>query len=148
MNKKKSFEYQLELNFQNHFKKKIKSSCFSLSNNKIPPKKSRGWFYVLGNASYRDHLYKLGITGSSVDERMKKLHDTGVPEKFYKILEVNICNPIIFENRIHQLFHRYRIGNDREFFKIDINVLAPQVRDYLKTHPEFEPVNFWDRLPD
>lgn len=77
-----------------------------------------GTVYILTNDSMPG-IIKIGITETSVDERIKTLDNTSLPLpfRFYFAIESNRYKEI--EKLAHNTFSDYRIRENREFFRID-----------------------------
>ena len=46
-----------------------------------------GHVYVARHFYLEENVYKIGYTNGSVEERMNQLSTTGVPSKFYTVIE-------------------------------------------------------------
>lgn len=78
-----------------------------------------GFIYMVRNPSFAENIFKIGLTRKNVDERVKQLSNTSVPDKYQIIKRWNVKNCIEAEKRIHKLLVKYRINDKREFFHID-----------------------------
>ena len=87
---------------------------------KTTAKQGQGIVYVLTNR-YMPGIVKIGMTErSQIDERLKELYTTGVPEQFECEYACYVnkadCNKI--EKALHKAFAPQRINVNREFFSI------------------------------
>ena len=87
---------------------------------KTTAKQGQGIVYVLTNR-YMPGIDKIGMTErSQIDERLKELYTTGVPEQFECEYACYVnkadCNKI--EKALHKAFAPQRINVNREFFSI------------------------------
>lgn len=82
-----------------------------------------GWIYVLRNKCYLDDIYKVGMTMRSPEERAKELSRTGVPCEFEVIKAYHSTNPIADEAEIHSELSDFRISDNREFFKCNLEYI-------------------------
>ena len=76
-----------------------------------------GYVYIMSNESL--NFLKIGYTQNSPYDRAAQLYETGVPtpfsvEKFYFVEDAPQC-----EELVHMRLTRFRINNEREFFKVD-----------------------------
>ena len=73
--------------------------------------------YILTNQSMPG-IVKIGITGGTVEERMRSLYSTGVPLPFecYFALEVDDSSNI--EKKLHHGLDDFRVNDSREFFEM------------------------------
>ena len=81
--------------------------------------KDSGFIYILRNPTMGLNIFKIGLTRNEVEERIKQLSKTSVPDKFYKAQEWNVKNCVKAEKEIHDLLENFRIDPRREFFDID-----------------------------
>jgi hypothetical protein len=58
------------------------------------------------------------MTTGDPHERAAQLSTTGVPQPFKVYGYVKVNNPKAAEKRVHQKLHKYRVSNNREFFKV------------------------------
>jgi hypothetical protein len=74
--------------------------------------------YILTNQAMPG-VVKIGITGGTVEDRMRSLFSTGVPLPFecYFALEVGDSSNI--EKKLHHGLDDFRVNDSREFFEID-----------------------------
>lgn len=79
-----------------------------------------GYIYILTNPSIQD-MVKIGFTNRSVNIRAKELSSaTGVPTPFkiYSSFKVPKGMSNIIERQIHKELSKYRVNQNREFFKL------------------------------
>ena len=80
-----------------------------------------GWIYTLSNDSFHSGIYKIGMTTHAIlQKRVSELDTTGVPGKFHPEFAKWVKNPLEKEKKIHKILKKYRIRDNREFFKIDL----------------------------
>jgi hypothetical protein len=83
----------------------------------------QGYLYILSNESMPG-IYKVGITSRTVEERVKELsNSTSIPTPFKieKCYLVPNCQKA--EEIVHKELKQFRISNNREFFKTDLQSL-------------------------
>jgi hypothetical protein len=85
--------------------------------------KNLGYVYCLSNKSHSDNIYKIGMTSSIPEVRMKELYTTGVPSDFNIEFSIYINNYKDVEKDIHKNLEKFRINDKREFFQIDISII-------------------------
>ncbi|MEI9805326.1 MAG: GIY-YIG nuclease family protein [Pseudolabrys sp.] len=76
-----------------------------------------GVVYVLTNGAMPG-LIKIGVTGSSVEDRIRSLDNTSVPVPFECFYAAEVTDPAKIERAIHEAFGDHRIRKSREFFRI------------------------------
>ena len=64
------------------------------------------------------NLVKLGITYTTIEQRMKELYTAGVPVPFECFHASLVENAEDVERRIHRAFSKFRVNKNREFFEI------------------------------
>ena len=85
----------------------------------IEPWRPEGQIYILSTREMPSIL-KIGFTNRTVEERIKEINSsTGVVIPFGVRAVWNVANAPEIERRIHQLFSKFRVRADREFFNID-----------------------------
>ena len=76
-----------------------------------------GWVYILSNPAMPE-LLKIGFTERDPSSRAKEIsQDTGVPSEFIVDYQVYSSCPYELESVVHELLQRYRLNNNREFFR-------------------------------
>lgn len=63
-------------------------------------------------------LLKIGFTRGSLDDRLKQLSTSGIPQPFELGAAFRVSDPSTCEKEIHSLLQRHRPNRGREFFKI------------------------------
>lgn len=104
-----------------------KLSWFESNNDELTVKKTKnkynepnsGFIYIIRNPAMGENIFKIGLTRNEVDERVKQLSKTSVPDKFYKAQEWNVKDCVVAEKKIHSILDRYRVDPRREFFEIE-----------------------------
>lgn len=81
--------------------------------------KDSGFIYIIRNPIMGPNIFKIGLTRNEVEERIKQLSKTSVPDKFYKAQEWNVKNCVKAEKEIHDLLEKFRIDPRREFFEVN-----------------------------
>ena len=77
-----------------------------------------GWVYCISNPTMPG-LVKIGTTSNSVEARMRQLDTTGVARPF-EIVEAWLSPDARGdEARAHNILDRYRVRENREWFRID-----------------------------
>lgn len=76
-----------------------------------------GWVYILSNPEMPE-LLKIGFTERDPSSRAKEIsQDTGVPSEFIVDYQVYSSCPYELERVVHELLQKYRLNNNREFFR-------------------------------
>lgn len=83
--------------------------------------------YVLTNEAM-DGLVKIGLTATSVEERIKQLDNTSLPLPFQCFYAAEVANAAIVESKLHKIFADKRVRSNREFFRVSAN----QVREAVQ----------------
>lgn len=102
-----------------------------------------GYIYVVSNPSYRDNIFKIGITTRSIEVRLKELYTTGVPGPFKLEYEKYVHNPEQVEKTIHNILtvNGFRYQDNREYFNVDLRVIkmmldmVPEIKN-VKENPQ------------
>ncbi len=76
-----------------------------------------GIIYILTNDSMPDYV-KIGMTQTTVEQRMAELDKTGIPLPFRCHYAVRVANVKVAEKLIHDVFGDYRARPNREFFTV------------------------------
>ena len=77
-----------------------------------------GIVYILTNDSMPG-IIKIGITESTVEERIKTLDNTSLPLPFRFYFAIESIRYKDIEKLAHNAFSDYRVRENREFFRID-----------------------------
>ncbi len=83
----------------------------------IEDNNKKGIVYILTNEAM-PNLVKVGVTYTTIDQRMRELYTAGVPVPFECFHASVVENAKDVERRIHRAFAKYRINKNREFFEI------------------------------
>lgn len=83
--------------------------------------------YVLTNEAM-DGLVKIGLTTTSVEERIKQLDNTSLPLPFQCFYAAEVANAAVVESKLHKIFADKRVRSNREFFRVAAN----QVREAIQ----------------
>lgn len=91
-----------------------------------------GYLYVAYNDSLPD-MVKIGMTTTSVAQRLKELSNTSVPTPFYPLAVFEVSRNILaMEQELHVVFQADRIHEQREFFTTKAPVpYCEKIRDHL-----------------
>lgn len=91
-----------------------------------------GYLYVACNDSLPD-MVKIGMTTTSVAQRLKELSNTSVPTPFYALAVFEISrNVLAMEQELHAAFQADRIHEQREFFTTkDPTLYCEKIRTHL-----------------
>ena len=81
--------------------------------------KENGYIYILINQSMPG-LVKVGFTTRSLEKRLEELNTTGIPMPFQIGAAFAVFDPKKCESKIHEILKKYRLNNNREFFKIEL----------------------------
>ena len=74
--------------------------------------------YILTNQAMPG-VVKIGITGGTVEDRMRSLFSTGVPLPFECYFALEVVNSSNIEKKLHHGLDDFRVNDSREFFEID-----------------------------
>lgn len=74
--------------------------------------------YILENIAMPGYV-KIGLTTTSVEQRMRELDNTAVPLPFRCYYAANVERPEFVEARLHTAFGDFRVRPNREWFKVD-----------------------------
>ena len=93
-----------------------------------------GYVYILDNDSMPG-LLKIGKTVRNSRERAKELsHSTSVPTPFRVVFELSSDKYEILEREAHSRLARYRVGNNREFFKCTLGIAIKVLKEVYSEH--------------
>jgi hypothetical protein len=79
---------------------------------------SKGYIYCLSNPSFVANTYKIGFTNKAPTIRAMELYKTGLPTPFRIEFSKRVKNARIMEHKLHCMFKKYRINDEREFFAL------------------------------
>jgi hypothetical protein len=97
-----------------------------------------GTVYVLSNNAM-PNLIKIGRTKKTVEERVKDLYGTGVPERFNVLYACTVNDPEKVEKALHNILEDYRPNPSREFFKVASERVTP-ILELLSIKDETEEI--------
>lgn len=83
--------------------------------------RASGYLYVLSNP-YMEGVLKIGASRHGGSKRAEELRSSGVPANFK--LEFEIMSDDVFsdESNVHYFLRNHRASEDREFFKVDLDL--------------------------
>lgn len=81
-------------------------------------------------------MVKIGHTFKSLEERVKQLNTTGVPMPFIIGACFYVREPDVCEKKLHELFEKRRVNNQREFFTFSLEQAIenslPTIKQFLE----------------
>lgn len=93
--------------------------------------KIAGFIYILSN-ELMPGIVKIGFTERTVAERVSELSShTGVAVPYREEESFPVTDPIMIEKAIHERLWKYRVNQNREFFRLSPNEAAIAVRNIL-----------------
>jgi len=95
--------------------------------------KNSGYIYVVRTPTMSKNIFKIGLTRNDVEDRLKQLSNTSIPDKFYKVQEWNVADCVKAEKQVHEILDEYRIDQRREFFEIDFSIAAETITKVCNT---------------
>lgn len=87
-----------------------------------------GYVYIFSNDSMPG-LLKIGHTLKTPTERAKELSSTASPTPFVVEYSLLVDDPEKIEQQIHNYFLKYRVSENREFFKIDLSAAIQSIEE-------------------
>ena len=96
---------------------------------------NEGIIYIARNPAYKEDIYKVGKTertNLAINRMMELSNHEGVAGQFQVVGYLLVEDIHEAEKICHQELKKYRYQNNREFFEINLNDLASQIRDVLK----------------
>ena len=78
-----------------------------------------GYIYCFSNESFQSNTYKVGYTKNDPYIRMSQLNTTGTPIPFKLEFAKQVKNYQEKEKKLHNVLDKYRVNQNREFFKLD-----------------------------
>ena len=81
---------------------------------------TKGYIYCLSNPSFVKNTFKIGFTTKTPTSRALELYKTGLPTPFTIEFSKQVKNPRTVEHKLHSMFKKHRINDDREFFAMPI----------------------------
>ena len=101
--------------------------CVLLGTASVPDEPDAGWIYVLSTRELPD-LLKIGMTTRTVEQRAREINNaTGVAIPFGVRRCWRVSDPSRAERLVHSVLQRYRIREDREFFRVSFGVAAQSI---------------------
>lgn len=99
---------------------------------KRPPNPGNGFIYILSNPSM-PNVYKVGMTTSSVKQRIQELSTTGVPRKFQaeKVFEIPENKLRSVEQLAHRKLKSKDLHHGKEFFEGSLHDCVTAVQDAI-----------------
>jgi len=91
-----------------------------------------GYIYIMRQPTYKDNIFKVGLTTRSPKERSKELSNTSSVDKFFVITEFNTKDCFLAEKLIHQELDSYRLTARREFFQCDLRIIFDVCEKIIK----------------
>ena len=92
-----------------------------------------GIIYIAQNQTYGPNVYKVGKTErTNVRERMQEITGaTGVLGEFNELGRALVNDVDDCERKCHEVLRQFRIQQNREFFRIDMERLVPLIRNTI-----------------
>lgn len=93
---------------------------------------NEGYVYILTNSSFQDDYLKIGKTRKTPEERAKQLSSTTSVPTTFKVAyshKFRDCNKA--ERNIHEKLSEYRINDDREFFRCNLEIAIKAFNDLI-----------------
>jgi len=81
--------------------------------------KNAGNIYIIRNPTMGKNIFKIGLTRKEVEQRVKQLSNTSVPDSFHIAQEWHVRDCVLAEKKIHETLSKYRVDPRREFFQIE-----------------------------
>lgn len=93
----------------------------------------RGILYIARNDRHEENVYKIGKTENfNIERRMNQLtNETSNLGKYYSKAHFIVDDLDFCESSIHKKLDRFRIQDNREFFKCSINKIIIEIKDLL-----------------
>ena len=88
------------------------------------------YIYVLSNEGYGNEVYKVGFTKHHPEHRAKQLsRGTGVLYPFNVEYVFRCHDGEFLEREVHKALKKYRLNNDREFFKVKFSLIKDAIEE-------------------
>lgn len=111
----------------------INTKRTSTDEDKISSYQTSGSVYIMISASDKENIYKVGKTTRDPIKRASEISSgTGVPTKYLVVKKWLVADCHIAEKIIHEHLKEYRINDNREFFKIEYDILSEIVDNVVK----------------
>jgi len=95
---------------------------------------SFGYVYIMRSPMHGPHIYKIGFTNRSPEERANDLSaSSGQPDNLIVIQSWKVIDARRVEQVIHRQLEQFRISGRREFFNVKFEVARKTVEDIINT---------------
>lgn len=85
---------------------------------------NEGYIYVMRSAAHEKHVFKVGLTRRTPEERSQELsRTTSSIDHFHVMEEWDVSDCVLAEKLIHEKLSEYRINPKREYFKAPYKVI-------------------------
>lgn len=90
--------------------------------------KKVGWLYVVRNPSFKDPVFKVGMSSRPPGVRLSELSaSTAVYAPFEMIYFVHVSDRELAEGQVHYMLRDYRVTPNKEFFEAPIRMIIDAV---------------------
>lgn len=115
------------------YRRKLPRVRLLYQNIKSTAQRQEGYIYVLSNRqTFRDpRIHKIGNTGTSIEQRLKKLH-TSLPYDFKVELLHKTSHSKKLEKLIHSFLSNRRVRSNREFFWLNSPEEVTKIVEYIE----------------
>lgn len=97
-----------------------------------------GEIYVVRSAAHPKHVYKVGFTTKTADERADQLGaTTGQPDRFNVVQSWRVRNPREIEHLVHNLLAEFRLNRSREFFQVEYAKIRESIEKVIAQNNAF-----------
>lgn len=97
-----------------------------------------GEIYVVRSAAHPKHVYKVGFTTKTADDRADQLGaTTGQPDRFNVIQSWRVRNPREIEHLVHNLLAEFRLNRSREFFQVEYTKIREAIEKVIAQNNAF-----------
>lgn len=98
-----------------------------------------GFVYVLFNAAFPE-MVKIGSTTRTPEDRARELSEgTGMPLPYVVVFRRPVGDALAAEAELHERLKAYRIRNDREHFRLAVEMAIEAADEVARHHPSREP---------
>jgi hypothetical protein len=105
---------------------------------KVQADEQTGELYVMRSAQHPKHVYKIGFTTKSSQERADKLGATsGQPDVFHLVQSWRVRNPRAIEHQVHSLLWEFRLNKSREFFQLNYDKIRETIEHVIAQSKAF-----------
>ncbi len=106
--------------------------CVMIGRGSVPDEPDAGWIYVLSTREW-PALLKIGMTTRTVERRAREINNaTGVAIPFGVRRCWRVADPGRAERLVHGALQRYRLREDREFFKVSFGVASQSIEAAIR----------------